>query len=145
MTEKPWRAGLIAGVALIAAAACSKNGNGRTSMDASLRSDLDQAGATSLELTPKAGRQMVVSPIEGGPRATPATAPHRVRSTVQRPAPRRTVAVRPDPAPSRAQPASEPAPAPPPQPARQSQPQQRQPGVYSTEAEIFRRMPWIRP
>jgi hypothetical protein len=115
-------------------------------MDPSLRSDLDQAGATSLELTPKAGRQVVVSPIEGGPRATPATAPHRTKSAIQRPLPRRTVAVRPEPAPSRAQPASEPATAPAPAPrAPQAQPQQRQRGVYSTEAEIFRQMPWIRP
>ena len=144
MIEKPWRAGLIAGIALIAAAACSKNGNGRTSMDASLRSDLDQAGAANLELAPTAGRRVVVSPIEGGPRATPATAPRRIRSAVQRPAPRRTVAVRQEPAPSRAR-AGEPAPVQAPQPARQSQPQSRQPGVYSTEAEIFRQMPWIRP
>ena len=130
--NRTWRTGLIAGVALIATAACSRNGNGAASMDDALRSDLKQAGATGLELAPKAGRQMVVSPIEGGPRATPAPAAHRVRTTVQRPAPRRTVATRPEPTPA-------------PQPAPQSQPQQRQPGVYSTEAEIFRQMPWIRP
>lgn len=126
-----WRAGLIAGVALIAAAACSKTGKGAASMDDALRADLEQAGATGLELAPKAGRQVVVSPIEGGPRAAPAPAAHRVRTTVQRPAPRRTVAARPEPA------------APAPQPTPQAQ--QRQPGVYSTEAEIFRQMPWIRP
>ena len=136
MMNRTWRAGLIAGVTLIAAAACSKNGNGAASMDEGLRSDLQQAGATGLELVPKAGRQMVVSPIEGGPRAAPAPTAHRVRTTVQRPTPRRTVAARPEPTP---------APQPAPQPARQSQPQQRQPGVYSTEAEIFRQMPWIRP
>lgn len=46
--ERTWRAGLIAGVALIATAACNKNGSRRSSMDASLRSDLGQAGATGL-------------------------------------------------------------------------------------------------
>lgn len=132
MLNRTWRAGLIAGIALIAAAACSKNGRGSAAMDDALRSDLKQAGATGLELAPKAGRQMVVSPIEGGPRGAPAPAAHRVRATVQRPAPRRTVAAQPEPAPA-------------PQPTPQPHPQQRQPGVYSTEAEIFRQMPWIRP
>ena len=142
MLNRTWRAGLIAGVSLIAAGACSKNGNGAASMDDALRSDLERAGATGLELAPKAGRQLVVSPIEGGPRAAPAPAPHRVRTTVQRPAPRRTVASRPEPTPASARTS---VPAPTPQSAPQSQPQQRQPGVYSTEAEIFRQMPWIRP
>ena len=132
MMNRTWRTGLIAGVALIATAACSRNGNRAASTDDALQSDLKQAGATGLELAPKAGRQMVVSPVEGGPRAAPAPAAHRARTVVQRPAPRRTVAARPEPTP-------------PPQPAPQSQPQQRQPGVYSTEAEIFRQMPWIRP
>ena len=142
MMERTWRAGLIAGVALIASAACSKNGNGTASMDDGLRSDLKQAGATGLELAPKAGRQVVISPIEGGPRAAPEAAPHKIRRVVRQPAARQTVAARPEPAPSRARPVE---PVPNPQPARQSQPQRRQPGVYSTEAEIFRQMPWIRP
>ena len=90
--NRTWRTGLIAGVALIAAAACSKKGSGSGSMDDALRADLEQAGATGLELVPKVGRQMVVSPIEGGPRTAPAPAAHRVRTTVQRPAPRRTAA-----------------------------------------------------
>ena len=140
--NRTWRTGLIAGVALIAATACSKKGSGSGSMDDALRADLEQAGASGLELAPKVGRQMVVSPIEGGPRAAPAPVLRRVGTTVRRPAPRRTVAARPETAP--ASPRAT-VPTPTPQPAPQSHPQQRQPGVYSTEAEIFRQMPWIRP
>src|SRR6185312_14455120 len=56
-------------------------------------------------------------------------APERVAAHESAPAPAAT----PEPAPSR----TEPAPTP--------QPAARQPGVYKSEAEIFKQMPWIRP
>jgi len=158
MTDSFRRAGLITAIALVGTAACGRNSGGSRAMDDGLRSDLEQAGASGLELAPKAGRQVVVSAIEGGPQAAPTSARRTrppVRQAVQRPVqqpiqqPRRqTVVARratpatPAPATSRVE--AE-APAPKPTPAPQPQAQQRQPGVYSTEADVFRQMPWIRP
>ena len=147
MTDMARRTGLIAAVALVAATACGRNGSSNA-MDAGLRSDLEQAGANGLELAPKAGRQVVVSAIEGGPQTVHAPAPRQAVRSVQRAsktaAVRRVPAPEPRPAPVRRQVEAEP-PVVRPTPAPQPQTQQRQPGVYSTEADVFRQMPWIRP
>jgi hypothetical protein len=153
MTDNFRRAGLIAAIALVGTAACGRN-SGSRAIDDGLRSDLEQAGASGLELAPKAGRQVVVSAIEGGPQATPAAAPRRTRQPVRQPR-RQTVVARRPPAPTAATAApatprveaEAPAPQPTPQPTPAPPPraQQRQPGVYSTEADVFRQMPWIRP
>ena len=154
------RAGTIAAlIGLTAAAACSR----ASAADASLQADLKAASGGDLELAShSATSQLVVSPLEATPSATPQkAAPHRAsvptsrpavhvashqtptpRATVQR-TPERVAAHEPAPAPE-ATPAPAPAPsrteaAPAPQPAA------RQPGVYKSEAEIFRQMPWIRP
>lgn len=151
MTESFRRAGLIAAIALVGTAACGRNSGGSHAMDDGLRSDLEQAGASDLELAPKTGRQVVVSAIEGGPQAARASAPLRTRQPVQQPRRQAVVARRapaptpaPTPAPHRVEAQAE-APAARPAPAPQPQAQQRQPGVYSTEADVFRQMPWIRP
>lgn len=149
MTDSIWRAGLVAAIALTATAACGRSSSGAGAIDDGLQRDLAQAGASGLELAPKAGRQVVVSAIEGGPRAAPAPAARRAPRPVQQPTRGRVMARRapsPSPAPVRERvevqaPAPEPVPAPAPRPTVQP----RQPGVYSTEADVFRQMPWIRP
>ncbi|MDB4873854.1 MAG: hypothetical protein JWM41_300 [Gemmatimonadetes bacterium] len=132
-------------------------------MDDGLKKDLAAAGPTGLELAPKSGKsQMVVSAIEGGPTSAPAPAS---RKPVTKPTPRpatklasnRTQAPAPapqpkiaEPVPSYPSPAAEPAPAPrqtepAPLPPAAPQSQGRQKGVYKTEGDIFRQMPWIKP
>jgi hypothetical protein len=150
MTMSRGRVGLIAAIAaLIGAAACNKSG---PAADDSLKRDLAAAGASGLELAPTASRpQVVVSAIEAGPMSAP-------RRTSQRrapsPAPRGTARVSAkqarSPAPSPV--AAEPAPVAEPSPTQPTPPITRpasaaapQHGVYKTEAEIFREMPWIRP
>lgn len=140
-------------VALASAAACSK----QPEADASLKADLAAIGgaASALELAPSATKsRMVVSELEGGPRATPKPVA-KVRTP--RPSPRKapTVASKqlPVDAPTPSEiAASEPSPAAHSQaPAIQSPRQAPAPAqqqdrrVYKTEAEIFRQMPWIRP
>ena len=147
MMDLTGRTGLIAVVALVAAAACGRNGSSNA-MDEGLRGDLEPAGANGLELAPKAGRQVVVSAIEGGPQTLHAPAPRQTVRPVQR-APkaatvRRVAAPERNPTPVRRQVEAE-APAARPTHAPQPQTQQRQPGVYSTEADVFRQMAWIRP
>jgi outer membrane biosynthesis protein TonB len=149
MTPDFKRAGLIAAVsALIGAAAC---GNDTAPMDDSLKQDLAVVAGSAVELAPKAQSQMVISAIEAGPSAAPATAtrktaPKTVARAVAVPKIATAEAPKPSPepeqravsAPTRA---AEPAPLPPSTRA----PAQRQPGTYKTEAEIFRQMPWIKP
>jgi len=153
------RAGsLVALMTLAAAAACSRQPNA----DSGLQADLKAAAAGGdLELAShSATSTLVVSPLEATPSAVPQhAAPHRAtvptarpatrvashptpapRATAQR-APERVAAERSAPAPSR----SEPAPTAQPVAAPAQQPAARQPGVYKSEAEIFRQMPWIRP
>jgi hypothetical protein len=146
------RAGLIAAVAaLTGAAAC---GNSSRPMDDGMKQDLAAAVGSKFELAPSGrGSQVVVSAIEGGPKATPAPAVQKptVRPT-SRPATR--VAANPTVAPA---PAAQPAVQqrttrapvrevePPPLPPSTRQPTQRQSGTYKTEAEVFRQMPWIKP
>jgi len=152
------RAGMIAALmGLAAGAACSRS----PAPDSSLQADLKAASGGDLELASQsATSQLVVSPLEATPSATPQKAAPRRASVPtarpathvashQTPAPRATVqrapqrvaahesapapAATPAPAPSRAEPAPTP------------QPAARQPGVYKSEAEIFKQMPWIRP
>ena len=147
----------------LGAAACGKAGS--DPMDAQLKQDLEAVSSGSIELAPKAAQsQMVVSAIEGGPRAEPArastvkrTQSKPVTKPVAKPAPRpaERVAEAPAPAPVRTpvieiptQPAATPAPAPAepaPLPRATNKPAPRQSGPYKTEAEIFRQMPWIKP
>lgn len=145
-------AGASALVALIGLAACSKP----QATDSGLERDLAAVGSGGLELAPNSARpQVVVSAVEAGPRAAPAPA---VRKPTPRPTPRpapriaanNTVAPAPAPAPlpvatvtAAASPpkAAEPAPLPP----AASRAQGRQAGTYSSEAEVFRKMPWIKP
>jgi hypothetical protein len=149
--------------ALTVAVACGKGG---APVDDGLARDLAAAkgSASSLELAPRAGAsQVVVSAIEGGPQAAPARA---TRAPIAKPtshpaAPRiATRSVVPPTAPvphasvvessptttQRATSERAPDPAPlPPAPSGQGTTRERQRGTYSTEAEILRRMPWIRP
>jgi outer membrane biosynthesis protein TonB len=155
------RAGLIAvSAALIGAAACSKTS---PTMDSGLKKDLAAAAPSSLELAPQATQaQVTVSAIEAGPESAPkAAAPKKVTRPTTKPAPhvaapRREVAQAPLPQPKivtaqaapTPQPVPQAAPAPAKEPAPLTQPVQargRQPGVYSTEAQVFAKMPWIRP
>ena len=158
------RVGLIAAcAALIGAAACNKDGSAVA--DDALVRDLaaagaaGAAGASGLELAPRTTQsQVVVSAIEAGEtsapkRATPKqaprpashAAPHLAKQQLPAPTakPSPVVAEAPsappaaEPVPARAPVVTRPAPAP------AQQPQQR--GVYKTEGEIFRQMPWIRP
>jgi hypothetical protein len=164
MTLNKQRAGLtVAALALVAAAACSKESQ---PVDSSLKADLAAVSGSSLELAPTTAKaQVVVSSIEEGPQSAPAPASH---APVAKPAPRAPKAVAPRPARQRT-PTSTPTPkqavadiAPQPEPVEQApaptqveQPapapiqrptqQQRQPGTYKTEAEVFRQMPWIKP
>jgi len=137
----------VAGLAIVATAACGNRSS----------SDNDDV-AHDLELVPRTGSQTVVSAIEGTPTATPARiarkpaakpashpAPLRAAPARTAPAPRVTVVETPRETPSRAQPKTvEPEPLPP-APDAQGAGKARQQGSYGTEAEIFRRMPWIRP
>jgi hypothetical protein len=153
MTISYGRVGLIAAIAaLIGGTACNRSG---PVADEGLKRDLAAAGGGGLELAPTASRsQVVVSPIEGGPRSTPTRAAQK-RTPTRSPRPTVRVAERQapapapapksvttDPSPVVAPPTVEQAPAPitrpAPAPARQNR-------VYKTEAEIFRDMPWIRP
>jgi hypothetical protein len=147
MTPDFKRAGLIAAVsALIGAAAC---GNDTAPMDDSLKQDLAVVAGSAVELAPKAQSHMVISAIEAGPSAAPATATRKTApKTVARAVPKIGTAEAPKPSPEPEQRAvsaptraAEPAPLPPSTRA----PAQRQPGTYKTEAEIFRQMPWIKP
>jgi len=140
------KAGLfIAAAAVVGSAAC---GNRNTSAD-------DRS--SDLELAPRGGNtQAVVSAIEAGPTAAPKkTAPKKVVKPVSHPAPLRAA---PLPAPPPVKVAQQ---APPPaQPAPAPQEKERDPAPLppfpdapgkardrgsSTEAQIFQRMPWIRP
>lgn len=158
MTRSIKRTGLVSAVvALASVAAC--NSAKKAEIDPSLKADLAAIGGTSgdLQLAPNSAKSnVVVSEIEGGPKAAPA------RATVAR-APRPTTKQAPPKvditpevqAPTRSEvAASEPAPAPVPQPEQpaiqaprptQAPAQQQDRRVYKTEAEIFRQMPWIRP
>jgi hypothetical protein len=151
------KVGLIAAVALlVGAAAC---GNKSRGADAGLAADLKAAGGNGIELAPVGNPWMVVvSPLEGGPQAAPKkAAPQRVYKPAPRAESRVASEAQPTPqaAPAPAQamtpstPAPQPAPAEP-APAAANRPapvqaQERQPGVYKSEGEIFRKMPWIRP
>jgi hypothetical protein len=146
------RAGTIAAlIGLAAAGACNRS----PAADTSLQADLKAASGGDLELAShSANSQLVVSPLEATPSATPQkAAPHRAAAPVSRPAahvashrtpaPHATVQHTPE-----RVAAHEPAAAPAPvgaEPAPMPQPAARQPGVYKSEAEIFRQMPWIRP
>jgi len=136
-------------------------------MDSGLKQDLAAAAPSSLELAPQATQaQVTVSAIEAGPESAPKAAPKKVTKPTTKPAPRvasprrvQQVAKAPTPKPlpqpqiveAQAAPAPAPkieAPAPAREPAPLAQPvkpQGRQPGVYSTEAQVFSKMPWIRP
>jgi outer membrane biosynthesis protein TonB len=154
------RVGMVAAVALFAgAAACS---NKPQSVDAAFAADLKAASGGGVELAPRGNpAQVVVSPLEGGPQAAPKkAAPQQVNKPSTHAVTR--VASRPEqvsaPTPAPAPEVLTPAPTPQPAPVQQApaptpvvrrpapvQSQQRQPGTYKTEAEIFRQMPWIRP
>ena len=161
---------LIGSLAVITLTACGK---GKTAVDDGLARDLAASSgspaATGLELAPRAGNsQVVVSAIEAGPEAALRLA-RRVRRSQSR---RRirlrrkrrgTRLLRRRKSQCRRHRLSQlrrraPAPAPPvrrangpriPHRCHQRQDRARsgeqQRGTYSTEAEIFRRMPWIRP
>jgi hypothetical protein len=152
---------MAAAALLVGAAAC---GHKPQTADASLAADLKAAGGAGngIELAPAGNPgQVVVSPLEGGPQSAPKkAAPHRVYKPVAQ-SPTR-VAAQSEPAtqaaPQPTQVVTQSAPAPQtPQPAPVTpapttanrpapvQAQQRQPGVYKTEGEIFQKMPWIRP
>lgn len=145
---------LIGAVAIVATAACGNRG-----------SDDDVPG-TGLELAPRGGTaQTVVSAIESAPAASPSRAVRKpvtksiaapVAKPVSHPAPRRAAPERVTPAPRATVVETAPqetAPAPrkaepdplPPFPDAQGAGKARQQGSYGTEADIFRRMPWIRP
>jgi hypothetical protein len=132
------------------------------------------ASGNDLELAPKsASSQMVISASEGGPTVAPARAAHKpIPKPTPKPAARlaanRNQPVNaPSPAPVVTEPAPS-APAPQPEPARAPEPQPQaraveppplpsiarpmpnrsqgqQPGVYRTEGEVFKNMPWIKP
>jgi outer membrane biosynthesis protein TonB len=146
------RAGLIvAGAVLVGSAACS---NKSESMDAALKADIESAAGGGIELAPTAAKsQVVISAIEGGPKAAPAPAAQK-RAPAPSPRPATRVAEKPTPAPTPAPvPVAEPvqeqpvvsAPAPRPVPVQSAPAPQQDKRVYKTEAEIFRQMPWIKP
>lgn len=137
----------IAALGLIATAAC---GN-RSSSDGD---DLSK----SLELAPRGGSSpAVVSAIEAGPTSAPNHAAHKsVAKPVTHPAPLRAAPQRVAPAPQAA--VVDAPQQPPAQPQKQAEPdplppfpdapgagRERQRGTSGSEADIFRRMPWIRP
>lgn len=144
------RAGLIVAAAmLVAASACNRSS---PSVDASLKADLQAAGG---DVANGVSPQLVISPLEATPTASPTrAAPKRTPQASSKPTIRVAdkPAINPTPAPAAATVTaptpnvsaptpSEPAPIA--QPVRGQAQQQR--GVYKTEGEIFRQMPWIRP
>ena len=149
------RTGLVSAiVALASVAAC---GNKQQEIDPSLKADLAAVGGSSsdLQLAPSSAKSnVIVSEIEGGPKAapkraaqvpTPKPTPRRAPQVaskqlpVEAPTPTEVAASEPAPEPVHEQTAMQ-APRQAPAPAQQ---QDRR--VYKTEAEIFRQMPWIRP
>lgn len=130
------------------------------------------ADASGLELAPKsATSQLTISAIEGGPTSAPAPAAHK---PVPRPSPKPAMHLAsnrhqpvsaPSPAPvtvEQAPSAPAPEPQPAPEPVREPAPRAsepaplppmaspsrgagRQSGVYKTEGEVFKQMPWIKP
>ncbi len=150
----------IAAASVVATAAC---GNRHTPADDGLARDLAAVGSASsdLQLAPRGGgSQTVVSAIEAGPASAPQRAAKKPAvKPVTHPAPLRAAPQRPttppvtvvqsapqpaQPAPAPQEKAGEPAPLPP-FPDAQGAGKTRQRGTYGTEAEIFQRMPWIRP
>jgi hypothetical protein len=130
-------------IAAVSVAACSRDR--QNAVDPSLAADLQAVSGSSasgaLELAPASAKsRMVVSAIEGGPTAAPKRASVKlVARPTPRPAPRVAAQVE-------EVPVEAPAPTPAPAPVQQAPaPTQRQPGVYKSEAEIFRQMPWIKP
>jgi hypothetical protein len=150
---------LSAAFAVVAVAACSKGRD--AALDPTLSADLQAANggnagaaASSLELAPAGNKaQVVVSALEGGPTSAPKRASVKPRpAPTPKPAPRVASARAPEPAPAPVQ--SAPIEAPAPEPIQQAPaarptpvpaPVGRQPGVYKTEAEIFRQLPGIKP
>ena len=143
------RTGVIGAIAALGAvAACNRTS---PTMDSGLKADIQAAGEVGFA-SHSASANLVISPDEAGPNSAPT---HKPTPHVPRPAIKPTVRVArreaPTPAPA-AQPVTQPtplksAPAPAPQPtvAPTPGPTERQPGVYKSEGEIFRQMPWIRP
>lgn len=154
------RAGLIvAASALVGITACGRN---TKPMDDGLKQDLAAAGSSGLMLPNSASPQLVVSPDEAGPTSAPKAAAHK-------PVPRPTTQPAPRLAANRAAPVEAPAPRPviqapapsapvqqaEPAPTKQAEPaplppdtrpsRDRQKGVYKSEGDIFRQMPWIKP
>ncbi len=135
---------------LVAASACNRSS---PTVDASLKADLQAAGGgVANGVSP----QLVISPLEASPTASLThAAPKRTPQASSKPTTRVAdkPAINPAPAPvvaavtaPAAPTASAPVPsdpAPIAQPVRGQAQQQR--GVYKTEGEIFRQMPWIRP
>lgn len=154
------RVGLIAAAsALLGVTACGGN---TKPMDEGLKQDLAAAGSSGLMLPNSASPQLVVSPDEAGPTSAPKAAAHKPvpRPTAQpasrlaanRAAPVEAPAPQPvthSPAPSAPVQQAEPAPSkqaePAPLPPATRPSQERQKGVYKSEGEIFRQMPWIKP
>ena len=146
----------IAAAAVAASAAC---GNRHTADDGLAR-DLSAVGSASsdLQLTPRGGTsQTVVSAIEAGPTsapkrtaakpaAKPVSHPAPPRAAPQRTVPPPVTVVQSAPAPQQAAPAPQEKPAEPPPlpPFPDAQGKGRDRGSI-TEAQIFQRMPWIRP
>jgi len=146
----------MAAAAVVGSAAC---GNRHTASDDGLARDLAAVGSASsdLQLAPRGGgSQTVVSAIEAGPTAAPKKAAKKPAvKPVTHPAPLRAAPERQAPPPvSVAQQAPPPA-----QPAPKPQEKEADPAPLppfpdaqrgrdrgsSTEAQIFQRMPWIRP
>jgi hypothetical protein len=135
-------------VAIAAVAATAACGNRSSQADDDLASDL--------QLAPRGGSaQTVVSAIEAGPKAAPVHTAHKpvakpvshaapLRAAPRQPAPAPSTAVVQTPSPAPSEKSAEPAPLPP-FPDAQGAGRERQRGIYSTEAEIFKKMPWIRP
>jgi hypothetical protein len=149
MRAKTRRVGLIAAGFALIGTACGRNSG---PMDAALKNDLAAVGGSSVELAPRAQPQVVISPIEAGPQASPVKASRKTTPKVPtRAAPERVAVAQsapPTPTPTSTvrheiSPATtaEPAPLPP----MSRAPAQRQQGTYKTEAEVFRQMPWIKP
>lgn len=153
------RTGLVSVIVALASVAACSNGSKKSDIDPSLKADLAAIGGGGngdLQLAPSSAKSsVVVSEIEGGPKAAPA---HATPVRAPRPTPKKAppaAAREPQvsaPAPS-AVAVSDPVPAaqPAPQPAVQAPQQTPSPAprqdhrVYKTEGEIFRQMPWIRP
>lgn len=147
----------IGGLAIVTAAACGKQSS---PADGDLARDLAAAkgAAPGLELAPRSGNSLVVvSAIEGGPAAaarravapaphvTPSRAAPQPVAPIAAPVPARapSSAVGETPSAPRPTKTSERAPDPAPLPAASGG--KAPDRGASTEAEIFRRMPWIRP